>query len=87
MEYSLKETLDRLTGLLDNWLLYSNKRDRSNTENTVIQIINNRQYIPDDIYIEACGGSASGLCQHGFFENDLRRLIFIIKSKLGTPAN
>lgn len=82
MEYSLKETLDRLTELYDNWLLYSNKRDRSNTEDAIIRIINNRQYIPDDIYIEACDGSASGLCQHGFFENDLRRLIFIIKNKL-----
>lgn len=59
-----------------------NDRAKSNIEESVIRLINNRHYIPDEIYIEANNGMASGLCQHGFFEDDLHRLISIVETKL-----
>lgn len=82
MDNNLKEVLVRLDGLYEEWLLTPNKRNKSKIEDKVICIINNRLYIPDEIYIEANDGLATGLCQHGFFERDLRRLISAINNKL-----
>lgn len=82
MDYDLKETLVRLNELYDKWLLSRNMRDRSNAKDSIIRIINNRHYIPDEIYTEANNGWASGLCQPGFFEEDIRKLISILETKL-----
>lgn len=81
MESNLQEGLSRLSELYDNWLLNPKQSIRSKIEDSVIEILNNRYYVSDDIYIEACGGNASGLCSHGFFERDLQNLISILKSR------
>lgn len=84
MSSCLNEALYRLTNLYDKWRLAQNMHDKSNVESSVIRLINNRRYIPDEIYLEACDNAASGLCQRGFFEEDLQRLISIIRAKLIT---
>jgi len=82
MDSYLNDGLERISSLYDEWLLSKNNQVKSNVEDSILRIINNRHYIPGDIYIEANNGMASGLCQPGFFEDDLLRLISIIKNRL-----
>lgn len=82
MESDLNAALERISSLYDKWLLAENNQVRSNTEDSIIRIISNRNYIPVDIYMEANNGMGSGLCQPGFFEDDLRRLISIVENRL-----
>jgi len=84
MDFDLREGYLRLKEYYDEWLLSNSNREKSNIEESVVRIINNRHYIPDEIYVEVNEGSASGLCQHGFFENDLQKLINCLRHKIET---
>lgn len=80
MESNPQEGFNRLSELYDRWKCVANRLAKSRIEDLVVQIVNNKYYVPYDIYIEACGGNASGLCSHGFFESDLLNVISILKS-------
>lgn len=82
MENNISQTIAQLSDLYKKWYITRKKSEKSSIETEVIRIINDRYYVPDDIYIEACNGNASGLCQHAFFESDLRKLISILESRL-----
>lgn len=61
------------------YLLSNNMRDKSRIETSV------RSYVKafsDDLYLELNEGSASGLCEHGFFESDLSKCINMLRNKL-----
>ena len=81
MESNVQEGLSRLSELYDSWHMTASRTEKSRIEDLVVKIVNNRYYVPDDIYIQACEGGASGLCSHGFFEKDLQNVISILKSR------
>lgn len=54
-------------------------KNKSKIESFVRSYLNN---IPDDIYIEASNGAASGLCEHGFFEGDLQKVLSVLKNQI-----
>ena len=61
------------------YLLSNKMRDKNRIETSV------RSYVktfPDELYWELNEGSASGLCEHGFFESDMSRCINILKHKI-----
>ena len=84
MESNIREAYERLYELYDQW--YCNPRDRSKTEESIHNIIENPNYIPAYIYAETTGGSASGLCQPGFFERDMQKILSILKKRLDNTA-
>lgn len=53
-------------------------KNRSKIESLVRSYVDT---LPDELYIEACNGNASGLCEHGFFESDLQKILTILKRK------
>lgn len=60
------------------YLLSNRRSDKSRIETSV------RSYVktfPDELYLELNEGSASGLCEHGFFESDLSKCINMLRSK------
>lgn len=81
MESNVQEGLSRLSELYNTWQMTASRTEKSRIEDLVVKIVNNRYYVPDDIYIQACEGDASGLCSHGFFEKDLQNVISILKSR------
>lgn len=58
---------------------------RNIIENNVRSYVNN---LPDEIYLEASNGSASGLCSHGFFESDLQKVLSTLEKRINQePQN
>lgn len=82
MESNINDAYNRLSELYDRWYGSHSKKEKDDIEVLVFNIINNRYYIPDAIYLNASDGRASGLCQHGYFERDLLKLIDILKTQL-----
>ena len=82
MEPNIKDAYNRLSELYDKWYCSHSRKDKDSVEDLVFNIINNRYYIPDDVYLMASNGSTSGLCQHGSFERDILKLIDILKTRL-----
>ena len=82
MESNINDAYSRLTELYDKWYCSHSKKEKDNIEDLVYNIVNNRYYISDAIYLMASNGSASGLCQHGYFERDILKLIEILKNQL-----
>lgn len=82
MESNINDAYSRLTELYDKWYCSHSKKEKDNIEDLVCNIVNNRHYISDSIYLMASNGSASGLCQHGYFESDILKLIEILKNQL-----
>ena len=80
MKSNIIEGYERLSELYDKWYITPSERIR--IRDSIYQIIENPYYVPHDIYIEATDGSASGLCQHEFFERDLQKLLSILKNRL-----
>ena len=60
----------------DSWFLSSTK-NRQNIEDCVCQFIENN--LDDSIYLRANGGLASGLCSYPHFEDDLKKIISLLK--------
>ncbi|MDE5810020.1 MAG: hypothetical protein K2H59_07075 [Muribaculaceae bacterium] len=84
MESNIREAYERLTELYNKW--YSTPRQRSQIEDLIYTIIENPYYVPHDIYTEVTDGGASGLCQPGFFERDMQKLLSILKKRLDNTA-
>lgn len=60
----------------DSWFLSSTKERRS-IEDCVRQFVENK--LDSSIYLQANSGLASGLCSYPHFEDDLKRIISILK--------
>lgn len=60
----------------DTWFL-SKPKDRKRIEDIVCDFLEHN--LDDSIYLEANGGLATGLCSFPHFEDDLKRLISILK--------
>ena len=60
----------------DSWFLSSTK-NRQNIEDCVCQFIENN--LDNSIYLRANGGLASGLCSYPHFEDDLKKIISVLK--------
>lgn len=73
-----KIILDYLEDKYNEWYT-TTKKDRSKIEMHVFQYVNN---IDENLYGEANEGRASGLCSSQFFEEDLKRLINLLRAKI-----
>lgn len=82
METNLSNAYDILHGHYMKWLGTLKRKEKSRIEDEVFRITNNKYYIPDEVYFEANDNRASGLCQNGFFERDLKKLINLLGQKL-----
>lgn len=60
----------------DVWFL-SKPKDRKRIENTVCDFVEHN--LDGSIYLQANGGLASGLCSYPHFEDDLKKIISILK--------
>lgn len=74
-----KTILDYLEDKYNKWYITTNKKARREIQMHVFQYIDN---IDDTLYIEANEGRASGLCSSQFFEEDLKRLINLLRAKI-----
>lgn len=66
-----------LEAYYEDYLKCSKKSDKSRIETYVRNYLKN---IPDELYLKLNEGAGSGLCEHGFFESDLKRCISELKN-------
>ena len=72
--------LDYFEEKYDSWFVTTNLHRRRGIENYVVQFIENN--LDEAIYLEANEGRASGLCVYPHFEEDILRLIRVLRSKI-----